>query len=287
MKKILFVLMFAVMLAGIGLASAANTANTCNLVPSLLNQDPIHAIPGDYVKVVFQLEGVENPDCGSVIFRVIPEYPFSLDPGANASKVIPAGTYTESYSSYATIPFTLRIDKDALDKNYTLKVEYGSITSGSALIKKDYSILVEDIRTTFDIFVQDYDSLTNTLTFDIVNTGNNDVDALTAEIVPTEEQTIKGSLKSVVGSLDAGQDATFAFESAPIKSDFTLKIAYTDSDGTRRSEMQTVTFDPEYFTGRKADQKQTSVWTYIIWIVILAVVVFFVWRFFRRRRQQK
>ena len=46
----------------------------------MLNQDPYPAVPGEYVNVVFQIEGVENSKCDEVYFDLIADYPIRLDP---------------------------------------------------------------------------------------------------------------------------------------------------------------------------------------------------------------
>ncbi len=66
----IFILSLAVILMLGTLISAA-----CSPDASLINQDPYPAIPGDYVKVVFQIDGLENPECGIVTFGIKEEYP--------------------------------------------------------------------------------------------------------------------------------------------------------------------------------------------------------------------
>jgi len=53
------------------------SAEGCNLDVSLINQDPYPATPGDYVKLVFQVNGVSNPQCGTVEFELLEQYPLS------------------------------------------------------------------------------------------------------------------------------------------------------------------------------------------------------------------
>lgn len=261
---------------------ASVSAATCSLQVVLLNQDPVYAVPGEYVRVVFQLRGLENPECQGATFRVLEDYPFSLDPGVSANRTFTAGTYTPSYSSQITIPYTLRVDSEALDTNYTLRVEYGSNT----LTRKDFNITVEDVKTDFDIFLQDYNTATHLATFVILNTGDNDVSALTAEI-DGSSGLVKGSTKSVIGSLDASQDTTFTFEIEPQKADYIFDIAYTDKDGVRRTTEQTVSFDPMYFMNRQRDQEPASYGGLIFLLIVIAIIVFFVWRAIVRRRHRK
>ena len=57
------------------------SAAGCDMAISLINQDPYPAIPGEYVKLVFELSGVGSPNCQGSVFEIAPEYPFSSDPG--------------------------------------------------------------------------------------------------------------------------------------------------------------------------------------------------------------
>jgi hypothetical protein len=281
MKKELVIALFILVLAA-GVVSAEESE--CNLDINLLNQDPIHAVPGEYVKVVLQISGVENAACETVNFRLLPEYPFSLDPGVETTKVMQAGTFTSTYNSQATIPFTLRVDKDALDDTYDLKAQYSSTKFGSSIIEKTFNISVEDVKTDFEVFVDDYVASTGTITLGILNTGKNDVEALTVEVPKQNSISVKGSNKAVIGTLDANQDTTFTYEAYPQDGSIKFVISYNDKNGDRRSVEKTVTYDSSYFTGRLRDQKKTSIWNYIIPVVIIILIGWFVKkRFFKKK----
>jgi hypothetical protein len=263
---------------------SADTAS-CDLSVSLLNQDPIHAVPGEYVDVVFQIEGVDNPNCGTVEFQLVPEYPFSVDPNVETTKVIPAGTFTSSFNSQATIPFSLRVDKSALDKAYEVAVRYSSSKFGDTVIEKDFNISVEDITTSFEVFVDDYDPATKTITFGILNVGKNDVEALTVEAPKQDVLNVKGSNKAIVGTLDASQDTTFTYEATPSAGDIKLLISYNDANGERRVVEQVVSYDPDYFTDRASDTKKKSAWSYIIPVVIIILIGWWIKRkFFTKKK---
>lgn len=278
----MFAALFA--LAVTGFVSAADPS-ACHLDVSLVNQDPVHVVPGEYVKVVFQLSGVENPNCKDVSFNLLPEYPFSVDPGVETQRVIPAGTFTQSYNSQATIPFTLRVDKDALDNDYRIKVQFGTTAGGSsALVEKEFNISVEDVTSNFDVFVQDYDEATKTLTFDIVNIGKNDVDALSVKIPKQSTIEVKGANQAIVGSLDSGQDTTFSYEATPEDGNINLEISYNDQNGDRRTVTKSVNYDSSYFTGRVQTESSSS-WR---WILVLVVIIAIgVWYYLRRRKKNK
>lgn len=285
MNKILIVFAaFFASLALIGFVSAVEPS-ACQLDVSLVNQDPVHVVPGEYVKVVFQLSGVENPNCKDVVFNLIPEYPFSVDPGVETEKVITAGTFTHSYNSQATIPFTLRVDKDALDNDYKIKVQFGTSAGGSsALVEKEFNISVEDVTSNFDVFVQDYNDATKTLTFDIVNIGKNDVDALSVRVPKQSTIEVKGANQAIIGSLDSGQDTTFSYEATPKDGSISLEISYNDQNGDRRTVTKLIDYDSSYFTGRVQASTGSSWRWYLVAIIIIGVGV---WYYLRRRKKNK
>ncbi len=261
----------------------------CQLNVKLLNQDPVEAIPGSYVRVVFQLTGIENSECGTANFNLLPEYPFSLDPGVSSNASVVSGTrLIAPYNSQATIPFTLRVDNGALDKIYSLGASLSNNAPGSIYQKLNFDISVKDVRTNFEVAVQDYDSLTHIVTLSILNAGNDNVNALTADIVNKEKLSVKGATQSIIGSLDASQDSTFTYEIAPQTADIVLNLAYTDVNGYRRTMQKTVHFDPSYFTQRQKDVKKTSKTAYIIFGIIIILVAVWIYRkFFRKKEQHK
>ncbi len=267
------------------LGTFSSAASTCNIDVSLVNQDPVHVVPNEYVKVVFQVSGVTDPNCGEITFALIPEYPFSLDPGVSNVKIIQSGTYTQSYNSQATVPFTLRVDKDALDNEYSIKVQYGSNVGGNlAFAEKEFNISVEDVRSDFEVFVEDYDTTTNTITFNIVNIGKSDVDALSVKIPKQDNIVIKGANQDIIGSLDAQQDTTFSYEAEPKDGEIILEISYNDANSVRRTVEKRIEFDSSYFTDRKGAEKSTP-WT--MYIIILLIVVAGIWYLFRRRKKKQ
>jgi hypothetical protein len=286
MNKSTLFLSFAVLLfLATGMVSALDAQ--CNIDVSLLNQDPIKAVPGEYVDVVFQLEGVDNAVCGTVTFDLIEEYPFSVDPSVSTTKVIQAGSYSSDFKSEATIPFSLRVDPTALDKTYEITVQYSTTKGGSNLaIKKDFNISVEDVTADFDIFVDDYVAATNTITFGILNVGKNDVEALTVEVPKQFTIDVKGSNKAIIGALDANQDTTFSYEATPKNGNLILVVNYNDENGERRSVERTVAYDSSYFTDRTRDaEKGRSPWIWVLLIVAILIVVYFVRRRMKKNKQ--
>jgi len=252
----------------------------CNLGVSLLNQDPYPAVPGDYVKLVFQVEGVENSECQNVVFELIPQYPISFDPGVESKVTIKGGTFTKDFTSFLMVPFKVRVDSDALNGDTPFEVSYSDGLISPTKKLKDFNLYVEDVRVDFELNIKDYDYSTNTLTLEILNIGENDVGAVTIEIPEQENIEVKGSNKNIVGALDSNDYTTADFE-AILKEEgqVNLIVYYTDEIGTRRAKDESVYFNPASFQDRKADQNGVSTSTYIITILILVGIGYFIYKF--------
>jgi hypothetical protein len=257
------------------------TAN-CELGVSMINQDPYPAIPGDYVKVVFQIDGVENPECGIVGFEIKENYPFSLDPGTTNRITINAGTYSKSYSSFYLATYKLRVGEDALEGNNPIEVAY---SGNGAEFLEEFDIYVEDTRADFEVNIKDYDYGTKTLTFEILNIEDVDIEALTIEIPKQENIIIKGANKKVVGDLDSNEYTTADFEAVPSNGEIELNIIYTDAINVRRELTKNVTFDSSYFQGRNGSGG-TPFGKIFIGILVIVVIWFF-WRRHKKHKEKK
>jgi hypothetical protein len=279
MKKVKSLLFILTTLFLIGIISA----ESCSLDISLINQDPYPAIPGDYVKVVFQIEGLANPECGNVNFQVKEEFPFTVDPSNENPIQLRSGTYSRKYSSFYIAPFKLRVSENSLDGDNPIEVAYTMGTSPAEILK-EFSIEIEDSRADFEIYIKDYDYNTQTITFEILNIEDVDVQALTLEIPKQDNILIKGANREVVGDLDSNEYTTSDFEATPKDGEIQVKLIYTDSVNVRRELNKTVTFDSSYFTARKADEKKKPYWLFGLLII---VVIWIVWRRIKKAKIKK
>lgn len=279
MKKVKSLLFMFTALFLIGLISA----EPCSLDVSLINQDPYPAIPGDYVKVVFQIDGLENQNCGEVNFQVKEDFPFSIDPSNTNPIQIRSGTYSRSYSSFYIASYKLKVSEDALDGDTPIEVAYTN-EDYSGEVLKEFNIEVEDSRADFEIYIKDYDYLTKTLTFEILNIEDVDVYALTLEIPKQENIQIKGSNREVVGDLDSNEYTTSDFEATLKDGEIQLKVIYTDSVNVRRELNKIVDFDSSYFIERNGDKKKTPYWLFVI---IALIIIWIVWRRIKKARIKK
>jgi hypothetical protein len=262
---------------------------SCDLDVSLINQDPYPALPGDYVKLVFQITGTENPECKNIYFELQPKYPIIFDPNETSKVKIKAGAFLQDFSNNILVPYKVRVDQDALDGDNPIEVRFSTDESDLALgsREKDFNLVIEDPKTDFEVFIKDYDFSTRIMTIEILNIGEADIEALTIEIPNQENIQIKGAYRNIVGDLDSNDFTTADFEAIPSEGDLALTLHYTDQINVRRSIAKTVTFDPEYFQGRKQDENGTSISTYFIIILIVLVVIYWIYRGHKRKKKQK
>lgn len=273
-------------LFGFIVCMAFASALDCELSASIVNQDPYPAIPGDYVKVVFQVDGVDNSECGNVEVALLPSYPFTLDPGEK-STYSTGSFFAKDYSSFVTLPFKLRIDEEALDGENSIEISLKYNKGGYQLNSlKKFNITIEDARTKFEVFVKNYDFSTNTLTFEVLNSGKNDVKAVTLKVLDGVRTNLKGADTNIIGDLDSNEYTTADFLVAPLSTSIPISITYTDSIDVRRTVEQVVEFSPENFEGVGA-KKGTSIWMILLIGVVVVIGAWFVYkRFFKKKSHQ-
>lgn len=288
MRKEIYFVFGIVFLIGFLFSLQFASADACNLNAVMMNQDPYPAIPGEEVKIVFQLTGTGNPACGTVNFEVVEKFPFSLSPG-QTNIINVQGGQAKDFSSYLIAPYKIKVAKDAKDGDNTISVKYASSqgTRIEAFTTKDFNVSVRDLRTNFEVSIKDYVSNTKTLTFEILNTGENDVEALTIEIPKQENIQVKGSSRNIVGNLDNNEDTTFSFEAVPKNGKIDLIILYTDGINERRQLEKSVVFDYDYFTDRARDKNGSKTGWYASIVILIIILVWYFWRKKKKREAHR
>lgn len=281
-----FLLIFAC--AVIILSVAGIFATSCNLAVSMVNQDPYPAVQGDSVKLLFQVSGVQNSNCNGASFRIEPGYAFSLQKGDNGFRTLSGSTYTQNYQDYWTIPMTLNVNPAALDGNAQVDVLYkpgvAQPNDTSGFISQQFNVSIQDSHANFEVYVNNYDSTTKTITFQILNTAKFSVKAVTITVPEQNNLQIKGANTNIVGDLDSNEYTTADFVGTPSKGNISLEISYTDPAGVRRSLDKNVTYDPEYFTNMPSQSGGSSKTWWIIIVIVVAIGAFW---YYRRRQKKK
>ncbi len=273
-KVVIFLIVFC-------LISSLVEAEECDLDVFLINQDPYPAIPGEYVKIVFQVTGIENPKCENLYFELLPDYPLKFDPDSQTKYEIKGGTYVNRFLSYAQFPFKVRVDEDALDGENPIRVKFSP--KKKFYFIKEFNLTVEEVKADFEMFVKNYNKETKEMTIEVLNIGKNDVEAVALDIPSQENITIKGARRYIVGDLDSNEYSSAEFKAIPKDGTFQVKIFYTDSIGKRRILTKVLEFSSESFEEKEETKKIPWQVYFIVGIVIVGVY----WIYRRKKRKKE
>jgi hypothetical protein len=108
---------------------------------NMVNQVPDPVEPGGYVEVRFKVENIGAETVENLVFELLPQYPFSLDRGSKAVKMVGDIVYQAGDEAYI-LYYKLRVDKDAIEGNNPIKVRY-SIDSGLTWSSKEFHVRVQ------------------------------------------------------------------------------------------------------------------------------------------------
>src|SRR3989344_3696915 len=109
------------------------SAGACDLNVTLINQDPYPAVPGDYVKLVFQIKGIESPDCSDITFELLKDYPIEFDPGESGLRIFKKVDYLKDFETNILTPYEVRVNEDALDGSNPIEANIQS--SGDSAVE--------------------------------------------------------------------------------------------------------------------------------------------------------
>ncbi|MBW2975859.1 COG1361 S-layer family protein [Candidatus Woesearchaeota archaeon] len=131
MKKIiLFGLVILVLLAGSVSAGVISKLTALPIETShvmkvtMISQIPDPAEPGKYVDLRFKFENNGSKAAENMEAEILPEYPFSLDPGADAVKSLGSINPQQKGDNGVIVKYRLRVDKDALEGQSSIKLRY-------------------------------------------------------------------------------------------------------------------------------------------------------------------
>ena len=125
MKKILIgILILIVLSLGVNAQVMTKLSKYADVRVSFVNQEPDPAEPGKYVDVRFKFENNGFDQAKEVVIELLPEYPFSLDPGKSAIKKLGALHARQLGKTAVIIKYKLRVDKNAVEGENELKLRY-------------------------------------------------------------------------------------------------------------------------------------------------------------------
>ncbi len=228
----MLVLMLALVSPGV---SAATNLDTASLKVTLLNQDPDPAEPGKYVEIRLKAEKFGNNPLTNVNFFLDAEYPFSFDGSDTPDRNIGKITYISGEDWYYTLKYKLKVDPDALEGDYTLKLKYQTNNSDikgviefevSVADSKNPELVAGSIISNPTKLVSDTDVAQ--LNIEISNIGDEDAQNVIVKMDFPDKLTPSYSYsdRANLGTIQAGSGKTATF--------------YIDIDKTADSRSYTV-----------------------------------------------
>lgn len=282
MKKSILLVVFAFLFV-LSFVSASG----CDMSIKLINQDPYPAIPGEYVKLVFELSGVGSPNCQGSVFEISPEYPFSSDPGQALSVDVNEISFINNYKQTVLVPYKLRVDKDAVDGDANVKTK---LTIGSTDTSKysfdNFNVSVKDVRANFDVILNDYSYTTNNFVIGLINVGKNDAESLIVTLPEQANLKVTGASEKVIGSLASNDDTTVSFNAVPKAGPIKVELSYNDKTNTRRTIESQIVFPEGAFESTKASTGKSATYYFVILVVIL-VIGYLIYRHYKKNKKKK
>lgn len=258
-------------------------AGQCDLDVAILNQDPFPAVPGEKLEVVFTISNIDSIECGTIEFEVLDEFPFSVAPGFEKSYTIQSGTFTKDYNTQKTIPLDFSVHENALDGDNPVEIRYRTSTAAAGnYVSQTFDIEVEDVKADFEIFVSDYNYLTKEITFEVLNIGKSDIEAVTITIPKQDGVRVHGANKENIGDLSSNEDTSTDFSVDVNANKIMLQISYSDSVNVRRTVEEMVEFDSMLFESTK-ETTQNNYWNWIIGAVVVILILYI----YRRRSKKR
>jgi len=281
-----------------------------HLKTTFVNQNPTSAVTGEYVDLLFKIENLGTEDAENVTFELLPQYPFSLDPGVSAKQYLGTITGLQRGDNAYLVKYKLKVDKDAVEGDNKIKIKY-SYGDGNAYDVQTYNVSVSNSRTDFDVVVQDQSTLA------IVNIGANTAQSVIVRIPNQPNYRVNGTSATIIGNLNAGDYTLATFQIISTRasnissnvsnvppnipssissepSNLTVEISYTDTLGIRRTVDKNVSygFSVSGFnaTGRtftRTGESLLSVSNGILYIIIGVVGIVIIVVFIKIRSRKK
>ena len=144
MKKYVLMAMAFLIAAStaMGAVSEMPIGDGARIVVSMVNQEPDPAEPGNYVDARFKFENKGGGAAHDLEVELLPEYPFSLDPGRSAVQEIGSLYSRQMGDEGVIVKYKVKVDKDAIDGSHELKLRY-KVGESAWVIIDDFEVDVQ------------------------------------------------------------------------------------------------------------------------------------------------
>jgi len=220
---------------------------------TMVNHEPDPAEPGRYATVRFKIENNGRENAEDIVLELLPEYPFSLDPGESPVKKI-GSVYGKQVGKLGVIvDYRLRVDEQAVEGDTDLELKY-KINDGVWILLEPFtvgikpsSILLRAVRafTLPDVLEQGHKG---TLHIDLENMALSFIKDVKVKMkldgLPLA--TVGSTNEKVVKLIGAGNVSRVSFDVVPQPEaasglyNVPLEISFLDRLGTRYKNNESV-----------------------------------------------
>lgn len=120
-----------------------------NVKITLINQEPMPAEPGGYMKLRFRVENIGVQPAQQVLVELMPKYPFSFDASDQGLRDVSALGGWQVQDEGVVLEYRLRIDEDAIEGAENITIRYK--VDQSPWIGLDFEIHIRTIDAFLDI----------------------------------------------------------------------------------------------------------------------------------------
>lgn len=252
-RNITYGLMIIMMLALFWMPASAQYSTTLtdqpNIRATLLSQTPDPVAPGRYVELRFRIENLGLSTTDDMLFELVTEYPFSLNPGDSPIRELGSFYGRATGDKAATLYYKLRIDNDAVDGDNTIRLRYSTDEGDNWEYFNDFTIRVQSDASQVGIssvvseperFVPGQETMA---TLTISNMGDSFIQDVAVKLDLSSTSTpfapINSATEKKVKTIGAGKSAELSFNLITIgdatSSIYKVPVSITYSDATGAS----------------------------------------------------
>ena len=95
-----------------------------NIDVTMVNQIPDPVEPGQYVEVRFKFENTGSENAEDIEVQILPDYPFSLEPGDSQTKYIGSAHGRQIGDIGIIVKYRLKVDENAVEGANDIELRY-------------------------------------------------------------------------------------------------------------------------------------------------------------------
>jgi len=217
------VIMLIILVLGSAFVSAQAYEDEGVIAISFVNQDPDPVEPGDYVELRWKIENLGELPLEDIVIELNTKFPFSLDPGEDATKTINSlDGFQKSDSGYIT-KYKVRVSENAVEGTNTVELKYKVGKSSYTTLKFDIDVETVDAN----LGIVSVETTPSTVlpgnTFDLQIKVRNMADSVLKD-VSVKLDTLLSSITAGTATTTSKSEILDAVPFAPLKSATEKKI---------------------------------------------------------------